>query len=113
MINSSNLLSIVTLMVREQVYIGLTLYSGLLRAWWNMGVPGYDYTYRDAVLEEPNGGVAAIQKDSSSLPMDPTSDAMKARLDYIMNKFIDCGFEFLKIDFLNYAALEEIIVTLL
>lgn len=31
---------------------------------------------------------------------------MKARLDYIMNKFIDCGFEFLKIDFLNYAALE-------
>lgn len=75
-------------------------------AWWNMGVPGYDYTYRDAVLEEPNGGVAAIQKDSGSLPMDPTSDAMKARLDYIMNKFIDCGFEFLKIDFLNYAALE-------
>lgn len=75
-------------------------------AWWNMGVPGYDYTYRDAVLEEPNGGVAAIQKDSGSLPMDPTSDAMKARLDYFMNKFIDCGFEFLKIDFLNYAALE-------
>lgn len=58
------------------------------------------------MLEEPNGGVAAIQKDSGSLPMDPTSDAMKARLDYIMNKFIDCGFEFLKIDFLNYAALE-------
>lgn len=75
-------------------------------AWWNIGIPGKDYTYRDAVLEEPNGGVAAIQKDSGSLPMDPTSDAMKARLDYIMNKFLDCGFEFLKIDFLNYAALE-------
>ena len=44
------------------------------------GSARYDYTYRDAVLEEPNGGVAAIQKDSSSLPMDPTSDAIKQDL---------------------------------
>lgn len=73
---------------------------------WNIGIPDTDYTYRDAVLEEPNGGVAAIQKDSGSLPMDPTSDAMKARLDMFMKKFTDLGFEFLKIDFLNYAALE-------
>ncbi|MDO5397249.1 MAG: hypothetical protein Q4G33_04900 [bacterium] len=75
---------------------------------WNIGLPGDDakYTYRDAVLEEPNGGVAAISKDSTSLPMDPTSDAMKARLDFFMKKFTDLGFEFLKIDFLNYAALE-------
>lgn len=75
---------------------------------WNIGLPGEDadYTYRDAVLEEPSGGVAAIAKDSTSLPMDPTSDAMKARLKFFMNKFVDLGFEFLKIDFLNYAALE-------
>lgn len=75
---------------------------------WNIGLPGEasKYTYRDAVLEEPNGGVAGISKDSTSLPMDPTSDAMKARLDFMMKKFTDLGFEFLKIDFLNYAALE-------
>lgn len=64
---------------------------------WNIGLPGEGskYTYRDAVLEEPSGGVAAIAKDSTSLPMDPTSDAMKARLEYMMTKFTDLGFDVL------------------
>ncbi len=76
---------------------------------WHMGVPGHDEdTYDDASLKEPNGGAAAIQKDSTSIPLDPTSDAMKARLDYFMTKFVDLGFEYLKIDFLNYAALEGV-----
>lgn len=73
---------------------------------WKMGVPGNDYSYRDAALNDSDGGVVAMAKDSGNLPLDPTSDAMKARLEYYMKKFVDFGFEFLKIDFLNYAAIE-------
>ena len=65
-----------------------------------------NYSFRDAALEDKYGNVAAMAKDSKSLPLDPTSEAMKARLDYLMKKFVDLGFEFLKVDFLNYAALE-------
>lgn len=76
---------------------------------WKMGVPGRDEdTYLDAALGDGNGGVAAMAKDSGNLPLDPTSDAMKARLDYFMSKFVDLGFEYLKIDFLNYAAIEGV-----
>lgn len=75
---------------------------------WKMGVPGYEYSYRDAALNDSDGGVVAMAKDSGNLPLDPTSDAMKARLKYYMQKFVDLGFEYLKIDFLNYAAIEGV-----
>lgn len=38
--------------------------------------------------------------------MDPTHPATKQRLEYIIDKFIACGFEMIKVDFLGHAAIE-------
>lgn len=61
---------------------------------------------REAALEDKYGNVTAMAKDSSNYPLDPTSYVMKARMDNVMNKFKEFGFEFLKVDFLNYASIE-------
>lgn len=74
---------------------------------WRMGeLQDEYYTFADAALRDSDGGVVAMAKDSGNLPLDPTSPAMEARLKYYMEKFVNLGFEFLKIDFLNYPSVE-------
>ena len=61
---------------------------------------------RDAALEDKYGNVVSMAKTNDSYPLDPTSEVMEERMRSLMTKFVDMGFEFLKVDFLNYAAIE-------
>ena len=63
---------------------------------------------RDAALEDKYGNVVSMAKTNDSYPLDPTSEVMEERMRSLMTKFVDMGFEFLKVDFLNYAAIEGV-----
>lgn len=65
-------------------------------------VEGSSYNYKD-VWTKVNGGYHDLD---GARAMDPTHPATQKRLDLLIGKFKDCGFEMIKIDFIGHAAIE-------
>lgn len=63
---------------------------------------GSSYNYQDA-WTKANGSPVELD---GAYALDPTHPGTKARLQMVIGKFIACGFEMIKIDFLGHAALE-------
>ncbi|WP_353718388.1 CBM35 domain-containing protein [Dyadobacter sp. 676] len=63
---------------------------------------GSSYNYQDA-WTKVNGNPVELD---GAYALDPTHPGTKARLQMVIGKFIACGFEMIKIDFLGHAALE-------
>lgn len=62
------------------------------------------YTYEDVVLKDATGKpLAALD---GGLPMDPTHPATLTRIDWQTQRFIQWGFDFVKLDFMTHGALE-------
>jgi len=62
------------------------------------------YTYGDLVLRDGEGNI--LPPLDGGYALDPTHPGTKRRIDYYFRRFLDLGFEFLKIDFLTHGALE-------
>ncbi|WP_336788189.1 CBM35 domain-containing protein [Paenibacillus sp. MMO-177] len=62
------------------------------------------YTYGDIVLRDANGNI--LPKVDGAYAIDPTHPGSKQRIEYIFNKFLDYGFEYIKIDFLSHGSFE-------
>nr|WP_295922818.1 T9SS type A sorting domain-containing protein [uncultured Dyadobacter sp.] len=63
---------------------------------------GSSHNYQDA-WTKANGNPVELD---GAYALDPTHPGTKARLQMVIGKFIACGFEMIKIDFLGHAALE-------
>jgi alpha-galactosidase len=63
---------------------------------------GSTHNYQDA-WTKANGNPVELD---GAYALDPTHPGTKARLQMVIGKFIACGFEMIKIDFLGHAALE-------
>ncbi|WP_215224755.1 T9SS type A sorting domain-containing protein [Echinicola shivajiensis] len=68
----------------------------------NRKVEGSSYEYNE-VWTKVNGGYHDFD---DARAMDPTHPATKQRIDLVIDKFIKCGFEMVKIDFIGHAAVE-------
>ncbi len=62
------------------------------------------YTYGDIVLKLKDGGLARGMDPGKAL--DPTHPGTLARIDYFCRKFVEWGYDFVKLDFTSYGALE-------
>lgn len=62
------------------------------------------YKYGDIVLRDASGNI--LPKLDGAYAVDPTHPAVKARIDYYMNRFKKEGFEYIKVDFLSHGSLE-------
>lgn len=62
------------------------------------------YTYGDIVLRDSVGNI--LPKVDGAYAIDPTHPGSKQRVEYIFNKFLDYGFEYIKIDFLSHGSFE-------
>lgn len=65
-------------------------------------VEGSDYNYSE-VWTKVNG---AYHDLDGTRAMDPTHPATQQRIDLVIDKFKNCGFEMIKIDFIGHAAIE-------
>lgn len=65
-------------------------------------VEGSTYNYTEA-WTKVNGGYHDLD---GARAMDPTHPATQKRIDLVIDKFIKCGFEMIKIDFIGHAAIE-------
>ena len=66
---------------------------------------GSDYTYYDAALRSSDGKKLYGTLDGG-YALDPTHPGTVARIEHMINYFIDLGFEYLKLDFTTHGALE-------
>lgn len=69
---------------------------------WDRKVEGSTYTYQE-VWTKVNGSYHDLD-DARAL--DPTHPATQKRIDLVIDKFKECGFELIKIDFIGHAAIE-------
>jgi alpha-galactosidase len=72
----------------------------------NQIVEGTDgkYTYGDIVLRDDQGNILPTMDGAYAI--DPTHPGTKQRIAYYFNRFLDYGFEYIKIDFLSHGSLE-------
>lgn len=72
----------------------------------NQTVEGTDgkYTYGDLVLRDDQGNI--LPPLDGAYVLDPTHPGTKQRIAYYLNRFLDYGFEYIKIDFLSHGSLE-------
>lgn len=72
----------------------------------NIPVEGTDgrYKYRDLVLKDAQGN--PLPKLDGGWPLDPTHPGTQMRMDWQFRRFIDWGFDFVKLDFMSHGALE-------
>jgi alpha-galactosidase len=81
--------------------------------WWGSSVSASNsmvegssgYFYSDVLLRDGRGN---YQTNDGALAMDPTHPGTKQRIDYYINRFINNGFDYLKLDFLSHGAHEGI-----
>jgi hypothetical protein len=64
------------------------------------------YRIRDLLLKGASGQPLPLLDDGH--PLDPTHPGTLARIDWQLQRFIDWGYDFVKLDFLNFAALEGV-----
>ncbi|WP_309121219.1 carbohydrate-binding protein [Paenibacillus sp.] len=62
------------------------------------------YTYGDIILRDPDGN--PLPKVDGAYAVDPTHPGAKQRIDYYFKRFLDYGFEYIKIDFLSHGSFE-------
>ena len=55
----------------------------------------------------PATAAAARSSSTAPMPIDPDAPGTKARIDYFIDDFKACGFEYVKLDFLTHGALES------
>jgi alpha-galactosidase len=69
-------------------------------------VPGTDghWRFRDLYLRDMHGNL--LPELDNGIALDPTHPGMLAMIDWQMKQFVQWGFDFVKIDFLNFAARE-------
>ncbi|GLX66338.1 discoidin domain-containing protein [Paenibacillus glycanilyticus] len=72
-----------------------TIYDG----WLDLPIPGTEYTHRDIVLRDENGNL--IRTYLGTYAMDITHPAAKVALKNAIQKYIDWGFDYLKLDFID------------
>ena len=81
-------------------------------AWWgsNMKSPvegtGGRYTYGDLLLKDSHGKL--VRGNQVGKALDPTHPGTLARIDYNLSQFVDWGYDFVKLDFVNYGDLEGV-----
>lgn len=61
-------------------------------------------TYGDILLKDKNGNL--LPAIAGGLPIDPTHPAQLRRMEYQLGKFVEWGFDYIKLDFLTHGALE-------
>ncbi len=62
------------------------------------------YTYGDILLRDSKGN--PLPKIDAARPLDPTHPGTIARIDYELARFVEWGYDSVKLDFLNCASLE-------
>jgi alpha-galactosidase len=72
----------------------------------NHPVEGTDgkYLYSDILLKDSTG--KPLPKLDKGHPIDPTHPGALARIDWQMHRFVDWGYDFVKLDFVNSGSLE-------
>ncbi|ALS26483.1 carbohydrate-binding protein [Paenibacillus sp. 32O-W] len=65
---------------------------------------GGRYTYGDLVLRDDAGQI--LPQLDGAYPLDPTHPGTKQRIAHYFNRFLEYGFEYIKIDFLSHGSLE-------
>lgn len=85
------------------IYYGPFVYWGDNMAQPVEGTDG-KYTYGDIILRDADGN--PLPKVDGAYAIDPTHPGSKQRVEYIFKKFIDYGFEYIKIDFLSHGSFE-------
>lgn len=69
-------------------------------------IPGSSYYYRDAILEDGSGNRMTWYLGSDAYCLDATSPAGKAAIASFIKAFIDSGFDYIKLDFIDYGMQE-------
>lgn len=64
----------------------------------------YKYTYNEILLRDNNGKI--LPELDGGLPIDPTHPATIMRIDWQMKRFVEWGFDYVKLDFLSHASME-------
>ncbi|MDQ6418414.1 CBM35 domain-containing protein [Paenibacillus sp. LHD-117] len=85
------------------------IYDGPFVYWgdnMDQEVPGTDgkYTYGDIVLRDYDGKI--LPKVDGAYAIDPTHPGSKLHVEQHYKRFLDLGFEYIKIDFLSHASFE-------
>ncbi|MBD2867996.1 carbohydrate-binding protein [Paenibacillus arenilitoris] len=62
------------------------------------------YTYGDIILRDNDGN--PLPKVDGAYAVDPTHPGSKQRVEYYFKRFLDYGFEYIKIDFLSHGSFE-------
>jgi alpha-galactosidase len=62
------------------------------------------YKYGDIILRDLNGN--PLPKVDGAYAVDPTHPGSKQRIEYYFKRFLDYGYEFIKIDFLSHGSFE-------
>jgi hypothetical protein len=82
--------------------------------WWGSPVnatntvvegTGGTYRYSEVLLRTTTGD---FQSNDGALAMDPTHPGTRQRIDYYVNRFLNAGFDYIKLDFLSHGALEGV-----
>lgn len=68
-------------------------------AWLDLPIPGTEYNHRDICLKDENGQL--IRTYLGTYAMDITHPAAKVALRSAIQKYIDWGFDYLKLDFID------------
>lgn len=63
------------------------------------------YHYGDILLRDSAG--APVPKIDGGQPLDPTHPGTLQRIDWQLARFVDWGYDFVKLDFLNFGSLES------
>ncbi|MGB7747576.1 MAG: discoidin domain-containing protein [Verrucomicrobiia bacterium] len=92
------------------IYWGPFVYWGTLSQSSNQIVPGTGntYYYSDILLRNASGGAIQENGGQSAYAIDPSHPGTKQLINYQMNLFAGCGFNYIKIDFLSHGALEGV-----
>ncbi|MDR6553169.1 alpha-galactosidase [Paenibacillus qinlingensis] len=64
------------------------------------------YTYRELLMRDEKGQV--LPELDGGLAIDPTHPGNLLRTEFYLERFVRCGFEYIKLDFLGHGALEGV-----
>lgn len=87
------------------IYYGPFVYWGDNMAQPVEGTNG-KYTYGDILLRDEAGN--PLPKVDGAYAIDPTHPGSKMRVEHIFKRFMDYGFEYIKIDFLSHGSFEGV-----
>lgn len=85
------------------IYYGPFVYWGDNMSQVVEGTDG-KYTYGDIILRDQSG--SPLPKVDGAYAIDPTHPGSKQRIEYYFKRFLDYGYEYIKIDFLSHGSFE-------